>query len=80
MFTDPRQLIDQTIDDLQSLSAYLEDEAGGRLADPARLTPQARMYKEALLTISVLIPKLRAARLSHEPLRYLRACEACDDF
>jgi hypothetical protein len=61
MFTDPRQLIDQTIDDLQSLSAYLEDEAGGRLA------------------ISVLIPKLRAARLSHEPLRYVRACVACDD-
>jgi hypothetical protein len=79
MFTDPCQLIDQTIDDLQSLSAYLEDEAGGRLPDQTALTPEARMYKEALLTISVLIPKLRAARLSHEPMRYVRACNACDD-
>ncbi len=79
MFTDPVQLIDQTLDDLQTLSAYLEDESGGRILDVRQLTPQARAYREMLLTISVLIPKLRAARLAHEPPRRMRACAACDD-
>jgi len=64
MFIEPLQLIDQTIDQLQTLAAHFEDETSERIANAAPLTPEARRFKEALLTINVLIPKLRAAKLA----------------
>jgi hypothetical protein len=79
MFIDPVQLIDETIDHLQTLAAHFEDETAP-IAN-AGLTPEARRYKEALLTINVLIPKLRAARLVHPQfnMRQQRLCLTCEE-
>ena len=64
MFIDPLQLIDQTIDHLQTLAAHFEDETNEGMPNPGTLSPDARRCKEALMTINVLIPKLRAAKMS----------------
>jgi hypothetical protein len=81
MFLDPIQLIDQTIDDLQTLAAHFEDETSEGLTRGAALSPEARRCKEALMTINVLIPKLRAARLAQPQLntRQQRMCLHCED-
>jgi len=81
MFIDPVQLIDQTIDYLQTLAAHFEDETSVGLSEAAALSPEARRCKEALMTINVLIPKLRAARLAQPQLntRQQRMCLHCED-
>lgn len=81
MYIDPLQLIDQTIDHLQTLAAHFEDESGTASAVAASLSPEARRCREALLTINVLIPKLRAARLAQPQLntRQQRMCLSCED-
>ena len=81
MFIDPVQLIDQTIDSLQTLAAHFEDETSPPLLNDAAMSPEARRCKEALLTINVLIPKLRAARLAQPQLnsRQQRMCLSCDE-
>ena len=58
----PRLLLDTSIANLRTLAAFFADELGncGR-ASPVP-SPEARACQEALLTISVLIPKLQAAR------------------
>jgi hypothetical protein len=80
MFIDPRALMNQTIDDLQSLAAYLEDEVDERTHDQDKLTAEARRCKEALLTINVLLPKLRAVMLIEEiqARPTSRVCVNCD--
>lgn len=80
MFIDPLQLIDETIDHLQTLAAHFEDETSESLAN-ASLSPDAKRCKEALLTINVLIPKLRAARIAQPRLntRQQRMCLNCED-
>jgi hypothetical protein len=62
MILTPRVLLDTSIAQLRTLAAFLADEMGeyGQRADAANL--EARACKEILLTISVLIPKLQAAR------------------
>lgn len=81
MYIDPVQLIDQTIDQLQTLAAHFEDETSAGLSSAAALGPEARRCKEALMTINVLIPKLRAARLAQPQLnaRQQRMCLHCED-
>ena len=81
MFIDPLQLIDQTIDHLQTLAAHFEDETSEGLASAAPLSPDAKRCKEALLTINVLIPKLRAARMAQPRLntRQQRMCWGCEE-
>ena len=64
MFIDPRTLFDETLEHLETLSVYLADEVDERTHDQSQLPPDARRCKEALLTIRVLIPKLREARAS----------------
>jgi len=66
MFIEPRALMNQTIDDLQTLAAYLEDEVDERTHDHDKLSAEARRCKEALMTINVLLPKLRAVMLMEE--------------
>jgi hypothetical protein len=80
MFIDPRTLMNQTIDDLQTLAAYLEDEVDERTHDQEKLTPEGRRCKEALMTINVLLPKLRAVMLIDEiqVRAKLPACVNCD--
>jgi len=81
MFIDPLQLIDQTIDQLQTLAAHFEDEMCEGVPNAQPLSPDARRCKEALMTINVLIPKLRAARMATPNLnpRQQRMCLSCED-
>lgn len=62
MFTEPRQLIGETIDKLETVSAYFADEIQEQVGTAGQLPVQALAAKEALQTIKVLIPKLRSAQ------------------
>jgi hypothetical protein len=79
MFITPLSLIDQTIDDLEALCELLADEVDARLRPEPR--PEGRLCKEALLTIGVLLPKLKAVRCSPVAMtaEYRGACASCDD-
>lgn len=78
MSTPPTVLIEDSIVTLEQLSAVLAEELGSGAA-PERLPPERRIRKEVLLSISVLLPKLHAARSppNHRPAP--RACPHCDD-
>ena len=79
MFIEPSALLDQTIDTLQTLAAYLEDEVDERTQPATSLSPEARRCKEALLTINVLIPKLRSVQMLQQlPRLAPRICANCD--
>jgi hypothetical protein len=79
MITQPSILIDDSIDKLEQLSALLAEELSSGAA-PERLPPERRIRKEVLLTISVLLPKLHAARSLPSPTVSLpRFCPNCDD-
>ncbi|MGH8178472.1 MAG: hypothetical protein ACREV5_19625 [Steroidobacter sp.] len=81
MFTDPSALVDETLQNLETLAVYLADEVDERTHDPARLTSDARLCKEALLTLRVLIPKLqkaRATQMFHGSPNQLTSCANCD--
>jgi hypothetical protein len=58
----PRVLLDTSIAQLQTLASFLAEEMGEYRQRAVVVTPEARACKEILLTISVLIPKLQAAR------------------
>jgi hypothetical protein len=76
----PRVLLDTSIAQLRTLAAFLAEEMGEYRdkAEPASL--EARACKEILLTISVLIPKLQAARYVVVADGFpLRPCVSCDD-
>jgi hypothetical protein len=76
----PRVLLDTSIAQLQTLAAFLAEEMGEYRQRSVVATPEARACKEILLTISVLIPKLQAARyvVADESAR-LRRCVDCED-
>ena len=58
----PRLLLDTSIAQLQTLASFLAEEMGEFRQKTVIATPEARACKEILMTISVLIPKLQAAR------------------
>jgi len=60
------EIINQSIHQLHSLAGALAEEVGS--ASPAQLplTPTRRSCKEVLLTLSVLLPKLEAAKRIRE--------------
>jgi hypothetical protein len=62
MNTTPRLLLDTSIAQLQTLASFLAEEMGEFRQKSVIATPEARACKEILMTISVLIPKLQAAR------------------
>lgn len=62
MFIEPRQLIADTIDQLETISAYFADEVDELVRAPDKLPLEALAAKEALQTIKILIPKLRTAQ------------------
>lgn len=81
MFIEPRQLIDDTIERLETLSGYLTDEVENRTAGSGQLSPEARACKEALQTIRILIPKLHDARsvqITNRAQMQLRECLHCE--
>jgi hypothetical protein len=62
MYITPRLLLDTSIAQLQTLASFLAEEMGEFREKSVVATPEARACKEILMTISVLIPKLQAAR------------------
>lgn len=64
MFLEPRQLIGETIDKLETISAFFSDEVGEHVHATGKLPVGALAAKEALQTIRILIPKLRTAQAS----------------
>lgn len=75
-------LIDRSIAQLESLEAFLTLE----VQEPWTTTPllplsERLLCKEALLTISVLLPKLRAVRRAHASpaQRQPPLCASCDE-
>lgn len=78
MFTDPVALIDQTIDNLETLSVLFEDEVDERTHRPADLTLEAKRCLDAQRAIVLLLPKLRAARAAQTAGYAPRICINCD--
>lgn len=79
MLTQPTVLIEDSIDKLEQLSALLAEELGSA-SPPEKLPPERRIRKEVLLGISVLLPKLHAARsLQMRAAAAPRFCASCED-
>ena len=82
MFTDPLALIDQTIDNLETLSVLFEDEVDERTHRASDLSLDALRCRDAQRAIVLLLPKLRAARASQVSLQFShrgpQLCLNCD--
>ena len=78
----PHVLLDTSIAQLRTLASFLAEEMSV-IREPADdPTPEARACKEILLTISVLIPKLQAARYvmpKGQEFGGTGRCEACEE-
>ena len=80
MTTSPRLLLDTSIAQLQTLAAFLAEEMGEYRQKTVVASPEARACKEILLTISVLIPKLQAARyVVTDDSAAVGRCVSCDE-
>jgi hypothetical protein len=81
MFTEPRQLIGETIEKLETVSAYFAEEIDEQHRGVGQLPLETLAAKEALQTIKILIPKLRTAQGSlaaqSAQLQFLE-CGHCD--
>ena len=75
----PHVLLDTSIAQLQTLASFLAEEMGTARERTEVATPEARACKEILLTISVLIPKLQAARYVMPKDDFGSRCETCDE-
>jgi len=62
MRSESLDIIDQSICQLRALAGALAEEVGSASAAQLPLTPTRRSCKEVLLTVSILLPKLEAAR------------------
>lgn len=81
MLASPLSVLNQTLHDLQTLSEHLIDEVDERAITSHQLTAERRLCREALQTISVLIPKLEAVRGTSvvAAMDHPRVCLNCDD-
>jgi hypothetical protein len=78
MFTDPLNLIDQTIDNLETLTVLFEDEADERTHRASDYSLNMQRCRDAQRAIAMLLPKLRAARLTQLPQVHGQICFNCD--
>lgn len=81
MFTEPRQLIGETIDKLETISTYFSDEIEELHAISGKLPVEVLAAREALQTIKILIPKLRTAQgnlAAGSPQMPIRECLICE--
>ena len=62
MTLEPQVLLETSIAQLQTLASFLAEEMGTARERSHAVTPEARACKELLLSISVLLPKLQAAK------------------
>ena len=65
MYTDTAELIDETIEQLQTLQGVFAEDFN--LCRRTGLGQEARKCNDALEAISVLLPRLRVARSCQEP-------------
>ena len=74
-------LIDRSIAQLESLAAFLTDEVQQPWTTTVLPLSERRLCKEALLTISVLLPKLRAVQRAHVSPEDRQAprCTGCEE-
>ena len=74
-------LIDRSIAQLESLAAFLADEVQRPWTSAVFPVTERRLCKEALLTISVLLPKLQAVRSAHASAsdRQPAQCPSCNE-
>lgn len=74
-------LIDRSITQLESLAAFLTEEVQQPWTTALLPTSERHLCKEALLTISVLLPKLRSVRRAQTSVADPRppACRSCDE-
>ena len=81
MLASPLSVINETLDRLQTLSEFLLDEVDERVISSQQLTAERRLCKEALQTIRVLMPKLKAVRSTTVvgAVDHPRVCINCDD-
>lgn len=83
MSNDSPALIGRSIAQLESLASFLADEVQRPWTTIELPLSERRLCKETLLTISVLLPKLRAVRRAQErpPAsdRPLPRCPSCDE-
>jgi len=81
MSTESPALIDRSIVQLETLAAVLAEEIQQPWTTAVLPLAQRRLRKEALLTISVLLPKLHAVQRahSHPPEYRASSCPNCDD-
>jgi hypothetical protein len=76
----PKVLLDTSIANLRRLAAFFADELGNCGQASPVPSPETRACQEALLTISVLIPKLQAARyIVADAAPPARRCPSCED-
>jgi hypothetical protein len=79
MASGPSVLIDTSIANLRTLAIFFAHELGNCSRTAPVPSPEARACREALLTISVLIPKLQAARyLVADAAEPSKRCALCD--
>jgi len=78
---DTKALLAQSIDQLESLAAFLAEEVHRAPPPASPSVPEQRLCKEALLSISVLLPKLKAVRNLQPMPRELPPprCPVCED-
>lgn len=80
--THTRILLDTSIAQLRTLAAFLAEEMGEYRHKSEAANLEARACKEILLTISVLIPKLQAARyvvVDDSSGSSMGRCVSCDE-
>jgi hypothetical protein len=77
----PHVLLDTSIAQLRTLAAFLAEEMGEYRHKSEAANLEARACKEILLTISVLIPKLQAARyvVVDDSAPAAGRCVSCDE-
>ena len=76
----PKVLLDTSIANLRRLAAFFADELGNCGQASPVPSPETRACQEALLTISVLIPKLQAARyVVADDSAAAGRCVSCDE-
>jgi hypothetical protein len=81
MFSDPVQMIDQTLDNLETLAALFADEIDERTHGAVVQSPTLHRCREAHRAITALMPKLKAARATQqlEPISNMRHPPICWD-
>jgi hypothetical protein len=81
MFTDPATLMDQAIENLETLAAVFADEIDERMRGSSSAPRTAYLYRSAHVKIGELLPALRAARVMQQAQTasmYRGQCVNCD--